>query len=144
MKSVISQGMEVTIVHRLVSSQEKQFSKPNMSGNTETRPAKKNKVLSTSILKTLRNAFPRKTVKTVRKRLVFKVMKTDDIGAAHKQRNEISWTGFISSGKFDFLIFEKQAIVFNKPIILGNFVLNCLYNNFMKIFVIYQNQTSEV
>ena len=144
MKYVFSQRMEVTIVHRLVSSQEKPFLKPNMSGNTESRPARKNKVLSTSILKTLRNAFLRKIVKTVRKRLVFKAIKSDDFGATRKQRNEIWWTGFISSGKFDFLIFEKHTIVCKKSIILKTFVLNCLYNNFLKLFVIYQNQTSEV
>ena len=115
--------MSVNKVHAVISFKQCKWLEKYINFNTQKRNQAVND-FEKDFYKILNNAFYGKTMEKVRNRLKIKFVKKDDCREIIKQQSKLTFNGIHNSYEnCDSYTFKQNAVLMDKPIYLGFFVL---------------------
>ena len=122
LKLVLNLGVELITVHRVLEYQQKAFLKEYINKNTELRTiATKNKnEFEKDFFKLMNNSVFGKTMENIRQRINFRLITNEDQAWRVKNLNKFT----IFSETLVGVHIQKQKILLNKPVYLGQTILD--------------------
>ena len=141
LKLVLSLGYELVSVNKVLQYNQSNFLKKYIDLNTNARIAAKND-FEKDFYKLLNNSVYGKTMENVRNRIDFRLIRTEE--EAIRTKNMKRWTAF--DNNLMGLHIQKQKVILNKPIYLGQNILDDskvlmadFHYNFMKQKIEHEN-----
>jgi alkyl hydroperoxide reductase subunit AhpC len=141
LKLVLSLGYELENVNKVLQYDQSNFLKKYIDLNTDARIKAKND-FEKDFYKLLNNSVYGKTMENVRNRIDFRLIRTEE--EALRAKNVKGWTPF--NNDLMGLHIQKQKVVLNKPIYLGQNILDDskvlmadFHYNFMKQKIDHEN-----
>ena len=119
----LKMGMKVTKIHTVYKFNQSNWLKGYIDLNTQKRKLANNN-FEKNLFKLLNNAFYGKTMENVRQRINIDIISNYDFKKIIHRQSKLSFKGIIQYyNQFGVYKFEKNIVVFDKPIYLGFCVL---------------------